>query len=678
MSSLLTEYPILAVLGEMELLLGIADDDYSLQKENTRKISSFLHKIEALLTQLDEYLGANSSSAAPSSCKGLLSDLQQLKDILVFYQSKSRLYRLVHCRGLNEILTTIVHKLAHSLAAVALGLPANSEVSKNFMDLSSEMKDTQLKASDMEDLICRAIDEELNNGANGLRNDALMINIARELRMTNRHDVSQFSSEIEMYRKDTEDSVSPRDVQIADVLENLFQNQSSESDEANPSPSVGNTVLGEIAELHIPPFKTFFCPLSREVMRNPVILVETEQTYEQSEIEKWFKCCAQEGRQPTCPVTGQVLRSSAWRKNLDVRNTIEEWRDRNFEAQIKRAKEKLSSNASMEGFEDAVNEVHRISQQSMQHKHTLRNEGIIPLLLGPWHGPLEDGHSLRLKVLNALCSMALQNEENKLEMANADVIRFAVKCLTSNVEQEKESAARLLCELSSERQVCAKIGCQKGAILLLSGLVSNGENATLAALCDQTLKNLQQEQSNAIPMAEAGRLEPLLDCLIEGPSDVKIQMARHLFGMTLSNNDKEMAVKQAGPFLIEMLSCDDTDKDVVLQTLLTLSTPANNAAVLVNLGILPPLFSILNSVHSVSETPNAQLKETAAEIFANLLSKAGHWEFCTVSSDGSTLQSESVIHCILRLLNRMGFKWKPNLLRVLYCIASSPQIAAYP
>lgn len=676
MNSLLTEYPIVAVLGEMDRLLHLQDDDdESLHKENPEKISSFLHKIEALFIQLGEILNENLSFLTPASVKGFLNDLQQFKDILTLYESKSRLYKLVHCRGLNDILTTMVHKLAHSLATVALGLPEYSELCNGFNDLSSEMKSTQLKVSDIEDLICSAIDEELNNGTNDSANDTLMINLARELRMTNCHDASQFSSEIEMYKKDIEDSISPRDLQIAEVLEKLFRNQSSEPHETIVSPRVATAVATELEETPIPAFKTFICPLSREVMKNPVVLVETGQTYEQKEIEKWFKCCAQDGRQPTCPMTGQVLRSSGWRKNLVLQNTIEEWHERNVSAQITRAKQKLSSNSSIKDFEDAVNEIFRISEEGMHHKHTLRNAGIIPLLLRPWHAPLEDGHSLRHKVLDTLCSIASQNEGNKLEMADENVIRFAVKSLTSNLEQEKESAARLLCELSSEAKVCAKIGHQKGGILLLSGFVSSGENATLADLANQTLKNLQRDYSNVISMAEAGRLEPLFDCLSEGPFDVKLQMISHLSNTTLSNNDKEMAVKQAGPFLIEMLSCDNVDKDVALKTLLMLSTPATNAATLVNFGILPPLFNLLNSMSSGPHTTNSRLKEDAAEIFANLLSYAGHWESHTISSDGTTLQSESAIHCFLKLLNRMGLNWKYSLLRILYYIAWSPQTA---
>lgn len=670
MNSLLTEYPIVAALGELIQLFYITNGE-TLRKENPRKLLSFLERVQSLFTELGG-LGEELTPPTPTSFKGILNDLLQLKEILFLYQSKSRLYQLVHCRGLNDILQSTVHKLAKWLTLLTMGLQHNFELCKKLNDLSSEMERTQLKVSDMEDLICRAIDDELNNWADHTTNDALITNIAQEFWMTNARDVSQLSLQIELYKKDIEDSISPRDKQIADILEKFLRNRSLEPEAIIP-PVVVDVVEAE-EEKPIPAFRTFICPLSKEVMKTPVVL-ETGHTYEQIEIEKWFKRCAEDGRQPTCPVTGQVLSSSNWKKNLVLQNTIEEWHDRNFKTRISRAKQKLSLNAAMKDFEDAVDEVHKISEESTVHRHTLRNEGIIPLLLGPWQEPLKDGDRIREKVLVALHSMAVHNEENKLEMVKENAVRYAVKSLTSSLEQEKQSAAQLLCELSSQPEICVKIGIQKGAILLLSGLVNSGENATLANLASQTLRNLEEEHLNVIPMAEAGRFEPLLDCLIEGPSDAKLLMARHLSQMTLSNNDKEMAVKRVGSVLIEMLSHDTREKEAAIKALLMLSTPSDNAVLLVNSGILPPLFSFIKSVHSMSDSSTIKLKEEAAEILVNLVSKPGHWEFAEVTLDGSTLQSESVIHCILGLMTRVGLKWKPNLLRVLYYIASSSETA---
>lgn len=144
MNSLLTEYPIVGFLGEMVQLLNLPDDEDS-QKENRRKISSLLQKMEALFSQMGEISDERVSFLAPASLKGLLNYLQQLKSILTLYQCKSRLYKLVHCRGLNDVLMGMVRKLEHPLAAVAYGLPKDSELRKSFYDLASEMKNTQLK-----------------------------------------------------------------------------------------------------------------------------------------------------------------------------------------------------------------------------------------------------------------------------------------------------------------------------------------------------------------------------------------------------------------------------------------------------------------------------------------------------------------------------------------------------
>lgn len=49
----------------------------------------------------------------------------------------------------------------------------------------------------------------------------------------------------------------------------------------------------------------FLCPISREVMRDPVVLVETGQMYDRSSISEWFKT-----GHSTCPLTGRC--GSTW------------------------------------------------------------------------------------------------------------------------------------------------------------------------------------------------------------------------------------------------------------------------------------------------------------------------------------------------------------------------------
>ena len=72
----------------------------------------------------------------------------------------------------------------------------------------------------------------------------------------------------------------------------------------------------------IPP--SFECPISFEVMRDPVSTVDGH-TFERTEIEAWFA-----GGHNTNPNTNVVLPSLDLIPNLALRNAIEEWRAANY------------------------------------------------------------------------------------------------------------------------------------------------------------------------------------------------------------------------------------------------------------------------------------------------------------------------------------------------------------
>jgi len=67
--------------------------------------------------------------------------------------------------------------------------------------------------------------------------------------------------------------------------------------------------------------KTFFCPISLEIMKDPVIVVETGQTYERSKIEDWWS----KRRIKVDPTTNLKLKDPKLVPNIALRNTIEEY-----------------------------------------------------------------------------------------------------------------------------------------------------------------------------------------------------------------------------------------------------------------------------------------------------------------------------------------------------------------
>lgn len=98
--------------------------------------------------------------------------------------------------------------------------------------------------------------------------------------------------------------------------------------------------------LHIEPlYDAFVCPLTKQVMRDPVTL-ENGQTFEREAIEKWFKECRESGRRLVCPLTQKELKSADLNPSIALRNTIEEWTTRNEAAQLDMARRSLNMNSS--------------------------------------------------------------------------------------------------------------------------------------------------------------------------------------------------------------------------------------------------------------------------------------------------------------------------------------------
>lgn len=96
----------------------------------------------------------------------------------------------------------------------------------------------------------------------------------------------------------------------------------------------------DVSALEPPP--SFICPISLSLMKDPVILLETQQTYDRSSIEEWFRMGGY-----TCPVTSRRLQRTDYVCNLALRNAIEEWRELQMKEQsLKQGTMQACSDAS--------------------------------------------------------------------------------------------------------------------------------------------------------------------------------------------------------------------------------------------------------------------------------------------------------------------------------------------
>ncbi|XP_006843588.2 U-box domain-containing protein 43 isoform X1 [Amborella trichopoda] len=629
---------------------------------------SYSKRLELIVKQLQK----SQIDPIPSfqnALKGISEDLSKACKSFAAYRGKGKIYVLVNCLDLCLALQERCRSIGAWLTLIEASCGSGTDLKKKTHDLSEEMQQAQFKVTDNEERVYYILQKEAQGRQTTKAvQSAILMDLARALGTgpENHHELAEH---IQIFKTDLGDSMTGNERRILVSLERMFGNWSIE-----PKTVSESLELEFEEEGHIPPFKNFLCPLTKEVMKDPVVL-ESSQTYERSAIRYWFDLCVEDGRDPTCPVTGKVLKSLDQKPNIGLAGAIEEWVNRNVEIQIQSATENLSEESTVECIERTLNNIYRTSEEHPLSRYRLRKGGIIHLIIALLKSASKNiGSHLRIKALMTMHSLSKEDECKKI-MLQEGMARLAIRSLTGNLEKEKEYALKLLSEFSCDEDYRRKIASEKGALVLLTTMAGNLEHPALANLAEMTLQNLEKVEENVPQLAAAGRFQPLLVRLCEGTEDVKIAMASVVGTMTLANNGKEHVARQGSKVLIRMLSSKPDARISSLQALYNLSGLDDNATILVDAGVLPPLIDILFKEHKAVNSTFTDVQDLASATLAHVVMKAGHWELASVDRDRHSMQSEFIIHGLLRLISDVSPNCQLNLLQILYGIASSPQAA---
>jgi len=251
------------------------------------------------------------------------------------------------------------------------------------------------------------------------------MDLARALGM-NSYNYGKLAEQIKLLRSDFSASSTVEERRILMSLEKIFDSWSME-------PRVADKKLDVDFEedAQIPPFKNFLCPLTKEVMKDPVVVTESSQTYERTAITYWFDRCIEDGRDPTCPVTGQVLNTLDLKPNIGLKGAIEEWVNRNVELQVKSALQCLGEGglSGVESVEHVLDNVYRISEEYPESRYKVRNAGIVGMVVRMLKDQSKRvGSQMRFKALMAMYSMS-KDEESKVWLAYLSFVVFRNSCL---------------------------------------------------------------------------------------------------------------------------------------------------------------------------------------------------------------------------------------------------------
>nr|KYP45176.1 U-box domain-containing protein 44 [Cajanus cajan] len=553
------------------------------------------------------------------------------------------------------------------------------------------MKLAQFKVTENEERVrCTLEKEGEGRESSKAVQSGIVMDLARALGF-DPGDRAEFCNQVKLFKNDPFRSHSVPERRVLMSLERILSNWSVEPVTVTPN---WDFEIVDDAAAPVFAFKSFLCPLTKEVMRDPVVVLESSQAYERTAIEYWFERCIQDGREPTCPITGTVLKSLELKPNIGLAGAIEEWVGRVVEYQIKSAVQYLSEEPlSVDHVERALDHVYKVSEEHPTRRYIIRNAGVVLLIVTVLSNNSKTiGSHLRSKALMTLLSIA-KDEESRFAkfgrvfslrfsyfmpgyvkqspskiMLERGITRLAVHSLIGSSEKEREYAIKLLLEFCNDEDCCVRIASEKGALVLLSSIAGNMEYPSLSNSAEEVLSRIERVEDNVQCLAAAGRFGPLISRLHDGSVGVKIDMASLVGRMTLTNSCKEQIARQGARVFVELLSSQE-GRGPSLQALYNLSALDGNATILIESSVLAPLIEVLFD----ELDPSYDLKSLAASTIANIVSKPGHWELASADKNGNPMQSEIIVLRLLGLLNCLSSQCQVTVLRILCGIASSPQ-----
>lgn len=288
----------------------------------------------------------------------------------------------------------------------------------------------------------------------------------------------------------------------------------------------------------------FLCPITLELMRDPVI-VATGQTYDRTSITKWIQAA-----HSTCPKTGLRLTHNNLISNYALRSLISQWcEDNNVPFENEAGIRSLSSykkgagiqhvtstGAALEAMKltatflieklatgnehvqkQVARELRLLSKAGADNRICIAEAGGIPLLL-----PLLSSFDAKTQehAVTTLLNLSIV-DGNKTQIVAAGALDLIIAVLTSGHTLEaRENAAATLFSLSVSDEVKVQIGNKRDAIpslitLLREGSVQRGKKDAASALF-----NLAVYHGNKPKIIAAGAVPTLVTLLADESATV--------------------------------------------------------------------------------------------------------------------------------------------------------------
>ncbi|KAL0464952.1 UNVERIFIED_CONTAM: U-box domain-containing protein 43 [Sesamum latifolium] len=639
-----------------------ASDSVLIQNKSFLQLSSYLDRILPLLHQLT-MIDIIASQALSNFLEILYHEIKEAKKLITDCTERSRFYILLNCRSIAKQIHDITKEISHALSCFSFAsLNISLKIREDISQLVSEMQNADFGVEMVEEEILEKIESGMQEtSVDRIYANNLLFSIAKAIGVSTeyselRKEFNKLKSEIENLQLRKHDNEAIQMDQMIALLEKADAASSLEDRE--------NKYLRKRQSLGMQPLEplsSFYCPITKEVMVDPVE-TPSGHTFERSAIMKWLS----EADEPVCPLTSSPLDTSMLRPNKTLRQSIEEWKERNTMITVASLKSRLLSEQEEEVLH-CLEQLKDLCEQREAHREWLVFENYIPSLVELLRVKNRD---IRNRALLILCLLVKGNDDAKERIAKVENSIDPIVQFLGRRIGERKLAVTLLLELSKCEAVRDCIGKVQGCILLLVTMLGNTDRQA-AKDAKNVLDNLSYSDDNVVLMAKNNYFRYLLERLSSDSDHVKMTMAKTLGEMELTNHNK-LSLAESGVLdvLIVLVSHDDVEmKLVALQALLNLASLKKNGQEMIKKGAVPPLLDIL-----YQQTAPQRLRELVAATIVHLalstIPEGSHWTPVLM------LESDEDICQLFSLINMTSPPLQQNILQAFHAMCLSPSANA--
>ncbi|KAF8746183.1 hypothetical protein HU200_013411 [Digitaria exilis] len=343
------------------------------------------------------------------------------------------------------------------------------------------------------------------------------------------------------------------------------------------APAAGGVNKGGTEVAAVP--EQFLCPISSEIMRDPVVLA-SGQTYDRCFIQEWLSSGSR-----TCPQTQQVLSNTILIPNHLVRSMISQWCTdneitlppvenqeedlvtNNERKTFSKIFQRIASSSNLSEQREAIKDLRLLTKCNSSLRAAIgeKPESISQMISTVSNPELENNAEVLEDMVTAILNLSIHESNKKIIGDDPLAIPFLIRALQSGTMEARSNAAAAIFSLSALNSNKAKIG-------------------------------------------ELGAMRPLVDLLEQGSMIAKKDAASAIFNLCMLHENKSRATKSG---VIDVTLKAIADDSLVDESLAILALLSGDHETVEEIGETGGVASML---HIIKEDQCKRNKENAAAV----------------------------------------------------------------